>query len=206
MRTWTLLPALLAASALLVGCSDTETGEATPAATESSPTNSSPSENGTAPGGAPKVENPLDTTKFQQDPCNTLTSAQLQELVLDEPGEPDDAEAGPNCIWRNSEAQSRASIVFVTAGNHGISDVYANRDTNPVFEELPAIEGHPVVAYDAVEGEHEKGYCTLAVGATDQLWLSIGVKISDATVGQRDPCVAAQGVAEMMINTMQGGS
>ncbi|TCP53667.1 uncharacterized protein DUF3558 [Tamaricihabitans halophyticus] len=206
MRAWTLLPALLAAGMLLAGCADTETGEATPAATGSAPTNSSPSGGDTTPEGAPKVENPLDTSKYQQDPCSTLTSAQLQELALDEPGEEDPAKAGPACFWWNNEAVSNASIIFVTAGNNGISDIYANQDTNAVFEELPAIEGHPVVAYGSVAGEHEKGYCTLAVGATDQLFLSIGVKVSRANVGQRDPCVAAQGVAEMMINTMQGGS
>ncbi|WP_165912841.1 DUF3558 domain-containing protein [Tamaricihabitans halophyticus] len=196
MREW-ILPVVLAVG-VVAGCTEAESGEAAPAPESSSA-------DGSTEDGAPKVENPLDTSAYQQDPCSSLSSAQLQELALDQGKPSENDSAGPNCFWRNNEARSMASIAFVTAGNNGISDVYANRENNAVFEELPAIEGHPVVAYGSVKGEIERGYCTLAVGATDELFLSISVRVSRANIGQDDPCESAQRVAEMMIETMRSG-
>lgn len=74
--------------------------------------------------GAPKVKNPLDTSKYQQDPCLSLTSAQVQGLNLPAGGDPVSMPLGKACEWRNPETQGRVQIGFLDKDPHGLSSEY----------------------------------------------------------------------------------
>src|SRR5689334_11056361 len=100
--------ALLAGMLCLVvagGCTTVSQGSPRPEGSNGS--DSTPS--GTsAPGGddelpfagAPKVDDPLDTDRFQQDPCRTLTGEQTQDLNLPATGKVmEDTALGVACEW-----------------------------------------------------------------------------------------------------------
>ncbi|WP_165912921.1 DUF3558 domain-containing protein [Tamaricihabitans halophyticus] len=192
-------------SMLLVGCSTEEPGSAEPAGTSDagSPSISAPGDaDGLPAGGAPAVEKPLDTSKFEEDPCAALTPEHLQELNLPQQGEEEDAEAGPMCNWNNRETTGNASIILVTASDRGLTALYETRSQYAVFEPVEPIEGHPGVIYSSTEGEPEKGYCTVAVGLTDELAMDVGVRLSWGNEGG-DACGTVQGIAEYMLQTMK---
>jgi hypothetical protein len=76
------------AAIVVAGCTTPSEGEPVPATTvettnssDSGPTSTS-SERELPFAGAPKVDDPLDTNRFQQDPCLALTADQAQSLTL----------------------------------------------------------------------------------------------------------------------------
>ncbi|WP_132876612.1 DUF3558 domain-containing protein [Tamaricihabitans halophyticus] len=196
---------LAVASLTLVGCSTEEPGTAEPASPQSNGSSPSPSSNddGGLPGhGAPAVEEPLDVSKFEQDPCAALTPNQLNDLNLPEQGEVDkDSTAGPTCSWANVETSGLASIILVTAGGRGLTGVYdANsRGRYNVFEPVGDIEGHPAVIYATRAVSRS---CTVSVGLRDDLSMDVGVRTSSSNQSG-DACETVQGIAGYMLQTMK---
>lgn len=176
------------------------TGQAS-SSTEESPEDDLPSD------GAPKVESPLDAGEFEQNPCGALTSAQTQELRLDPTGEPADDGFGKGCGWRNSETGGSVYLSFLSTEKRGLSSAYRsnNRGEFTYFEPLADIEGHPAVAFD-IRSEKPTAACSVAVGLTDQLVISILTNLSRNNIGQKDPCDVGATVAGMMLQTMKGES
>src|SRR5690242_512041 len=89
----------------VTGCTTISPGEATPATTSESSTagsTSSSGDEGDLPSdGAPKVKDPLDTTRFEQDPCSSLSTKQAQDLNLPTNGKQEEIPYGVGCEWRN---------------------------------------------------------------------------------------------------------
>jgi hypothetical protein len=200
--------AVLLGVALITGCTTTSTGEPRPAdelsATESSA--SAPSGTDSLPSnGAPRVDNPLDTTRFQQDPCLALTTAQLRRLDVGPAGEPVDTALGNACDWRNSETRGFAEIAFLEEIPRGLSAAYEANDNGDwaFFEERPAIEGYPAVSYGGVDNR-AGGECSVLVGVSDELVFESVVRLSEGNVGRTDPCDKAAEVAGMALQTMKG--
>ncbi|TCP56520.1 uncharacterized protein DUF3558 [Tamaricihabitans halophyticus] len=190
-------------SVLLAGCSTEEPGSAAPAETQdtASPSTSAPGGTDDLPaGGAPAVEEPLDTSKFEQDPCAALTVEQLNELNLPEQGEERDGGAGPTCGWNNRETTGSATIILVTASDRGLTALYETRGDYEVFEPVDLIEGHPGVVYSSAEKAN--WHCTVAVGLTDELAMDVNVRLSRANRGG-DGCGTVQGIAGYMLQTMK---
>lgn len=208
---YVLLVSLLGV-AVLAGCTTTSAGE--PAPGESRPT---PETTGSAPSsdpseelpfaGAPKVDNPLDTTDFQQNPCTTFTSAQTNELNVDVDGEPLDAPLGRACQWSNDETRGYVQIRFNNKNPVGLSGEYkADQDGEFVFfDVLDPIEGYPAVSNDVVD-RRPRGVCTVIVGVTDETAFEAVVQLSQANIGEKDPCKTAADVAGMALQTMKGGA
>jgi hypothetical protein len=200
--------AVLLGVALVTGCTTASTGEPRPAVEPSVPASraSAPSGTDSLPSdGAPKVDNPLDTTRFQQDPCLALTPAQLRLLNVGPAGEPDDAALGNACDWRNSETRGFAEIAFLERIPRGLSAAYkANNDGDwAFFVERPAIEGYPAVAYGGID-LRDSGECSVLVGVSDKLIFESAVRLSEGNVGRTDPCDKAAEVAGMALQTMKG--
>jgi Protein of unknown function (DUF3558) len=198
---------------VLASCTTTSKGEATPATTTDVSTthSSSPSSGGedNLPShGAPKVDVPLDTTRYQQDPCSILTASQAkQELNLPPSGTPEEIALGKGCEWFNPDTRGRVSVGLLTGNPRGLSGLYdANQQGKyPYFLPLPPIEGYPAVASD-VEDRRPMGICIVDVGVTDQLVLDVYLQLSQANVGHVEPCEMVAKVAGLAIRTMKEGA
>jgi hypothetical protein len=204
---------LLLGLTLLTGC--TTTSEGTPRPTLTNDTSAeSPSRSDEPDGeelpyaGAPKVNDPLETSRYQQDPCLGLTAAQTEELNVNSPGEPRDGALGNACTWGGRDDR-RALVELASLDEYpfGLSAAYqANEDGKyDFFEVLPPIEGYPAVALGRVD-DRQNGGCALAVGVSDEIAFGVTIRLSTANVAEKDPCETAAMVAGMALRTMKAGS
>lgn len=189
-----------------VGCTTATVGNATSA---TDPPDSTQSESPSAElptDGAPKVEDPLDTSRFQMDPCLILTSDQSEELNLGGSGKPAESALGGACEWRNDTTRGRVRIAFFEKSTDGLSAEYrAEKDGKwAYFDELPPVDGLPAVARDITD-DRKNGGCPVVVGVTDKLTFEVDLQQSEANVGRREPCEVAVDVAEMAVATMRKG-
>jgi hypothetical protein len=157
--------------------------------------------------GAPKVDTPLDAGRFEQDPCQALTSEQTQSLGMKAPGARSDDSFGNGCAWRNPETGGSVHLSFLSTDKRGLSSAYRSNDRGDFtyFEPLGDIEGHPAVAFD-IRSDKPTAACSVAVGLTDQLVISILTNLSGNNIGQKDPCEVGAMVAGKMLQTMKGDS
>ncbi len=105
---------------LVTGCTTAVNGKANPGSGDST---TSSAETTTSSGsgsdelptdGAPKVDDPIDTTRFQDDPCSSLTAAQVQDLSLSTPGQPFDAPLG-----KKIDSMKRFADTYIHSGWQG---------------------------------------------------------------------------------------
>ncbi|OOC05418.1 DUF3558 domain-containing protein [Amycolatopsis azurea] len=192
---------LVAAGALVAGCSGTKNGTAT---SEPSYTTGagSPSASSGSSGSAPKVSNPLKTSSIESDACAALSAAKRAELGLGE-GERGTTSAGTGCsLFAADERLNQIDISPVLANKNGLSDVYDTKANNEYFEPTE-VGGYPAV-YAASLDHRKNGKCGLFVGVTDQLSVNILVQY-DRGPGASDPCPVALKVGEAMIQTLKEG-
>ncbi|WP_166664235.1 DUF3558 domain-containing protein [Actinophytocola oryzae] len=203
--------ASLLALAVVAGCTTTSKGDPLPIpSTEKTASDSAPpsSDNGDEElpfAGAPKVENPLDTSRYERDPCRSLTADQAESLNLPRVGTIDDKiPLSIGCVWLNEETRGKVRIVFIVDDPRGLSPEYDanNRGEYELFEELPDIEGYPAI----VRGidDRAKGNCVVIVGVADDMAFATELSLSTANVGQKDPCKTASDIAGMALQTMKG--
>jgi hypothetical protein len=194
---------------VVTGCTTVSQGEPVATTTvEVTSSDSSPSLTGSGQdlpfAGAPKVNNPLDTRRFQQDPCLALTSEQAQNLTLPAIGKPRDAPLGKACTWTNRDTGGEAEVHFLSEDPRGLSAQYQAKDRYAYFEELPPIEGYPAIAADIAD-DREKGTCTVSVGVSDETTFIVPVQVSQVNIGTKDACEVAVMVAGMALRTMKAG-
>lgn len=194
---------LLGASLLtLTACSDTKAGTATPVATSSASTDTVP-----APG-VPRVETPLDTTRYKQAPCQALTSEEISTLLgsgvtakeqLDAPG-------GPTCDWHpGGTTQAKVGVIFNKVNQAGLTGIYEKQgSTFRLFMPMDPIDGLPSVAYGLKDERTSSGRCAVAVGTSDHEMIDVSITQSEVNVGKKDPCAAAHEVAEKVVHNIKG--
>lgn len=174
-----LVASLATAVVVAAGCSTNENGSPTaqPTAGKSTPETEESSES-TAPSedetyGAPRVETPLDATRFLTQPCAVLTQPQLTTFGVSEPGKPTTTgavaeNAGPFCTWNaDPSVNSTIGVGFVTGNKNGLSDTYRGRGQFDVFEPT-TVDGYPAVYADSPD-LRSSGICTIVVGISDTL-------------------------------------
>jgi hypothetical protein len=195
---------------VVAGCTTTSPGEPLPTSrAETTSSDSPPSTDGGQElpfAGAPKVDNPLDTNRFQQDPCQALTADQAQSLGFPPEGKSRTAPLGKACTWENHESRGLVEVHSLDGNPSGLSGEYqANRDGKyAYFDPLPPIEGYPAVATDIVD-DRVVGKCTVVVGVSDEVTFEVPIRLSPENVGHKDPCQIATMVAGMALKTMKGG-
>lgn len=178
---------------------------ATAGTPEAASTSSSGSPAGDLPSdGAPKVENPLDVSRFEKEPCDALAAEDAKELNVPASGEQSENGIGLNCDWNNGETGGALGLSFFSDDERGLSSIYREAKARdwPHFEPVDDIEGFPAVAYSPKEKD-PKSSCSVGVGVSDQLAIAVYVALSDANVGTRDPCEAAVLAAGMLMRTME---
>ena len=201
MRTRLLLA--LAVLVMAAGCTVTSAGTPRPASTEATSDDPAGSE-GLPSDGAPKVEDPLDVSHFEQNPCDALTPEDAKELNVPVTGEQGGDAFGETCNWRNSQTRGYLSVSFFSGDPRGLSSVYREAEGVgwPYFEPVDDIEGHPAAAFSTSEAKPTIT-CVVVVGVTDQLVFTTHVSLSDANIDKVDPCEMAAKAAGMMMRTMQ---
>jgi uncharacterized protein DUF3558 len=209
-----LLLASLFGLAIASACTTTSKGDPLPAnstgvaTSKSTPRTSGGGEEELPFAGAPKVTNPLNTSRYEQDPCLSLSSEQARELNLPAVGKATENEVlGVGCEWYNEETRGNVTIVFIVDDPRGLSPEYDtnNRKEWAYFEVLPAIEGYPAVTRSLVD-DRDIGHCTVVVGAADDMAFETILQLSQANVGQKDPCATAAEVAGLAVKTMKQGA
>jgi hypothetical protein len=193
---------ILLSMSLLTLTACTSKNDGTPSASTNTP---SPSDQVPGPG-VPKVERPIDITRFKQAPCDALTAAQVTELLGSgvTPKPEVKGEAGPQCRWDSPKvSQAGVGVIFTSVDNRGITRVYdAQGKEYPFFRPLEPIDGYPVAAYDASGDQTSHGNCTVALGTSDHQTVDIDVTLSAENVG-KDPCAAARGVAAQVLGNLR---
>ena len=193
---------------VLTACTATNHGTPSPATSTSDLAASGTADQ--VPGqGVPKVDTPIDTTRFQQMPCNTLTASQINELLgsgVNPKSEPN-APGGPTCYWHSPQAsQATVSVVYVNKNHSGLTAIYKQKGTTfPLFVPMEPIDGYPTVAYGQTD-QRSSGECAIALGTSDRDVVDVSVALSEDNIGKKDPCTAAHDVAAKVLGNLRKGS
>lgn len=157
--------------------------------------------------GAPKVENPIDASAFEQNPCDALTAGQTSALNVQAAGEPADTEFGKGCIWRNPETGGATGISFLSSVRRGLSIAYAEQDAGfyKYFKPIDDLEGFPAAIFDT-RNDNPTSQCSITVGLADDLALQTLTNLSRNNIGQKDPCEAGVMATREMLKTIKANS
>jgi hypothetical protein len=202
------LAAALISLALVSACTTEGQGQPRPASSASSdaPPDTSQTAEKLPFAGAPAVDDPLDTSSYEREPCRVLTPGQARLLNLPETGAVNDKVAlGIGCDWLNRETRGEVSINFPVDDPRGLSAEYDadSRGKWEYFEELPEIDGYPAVTRAGTD-DRDLGFCIVVVGVADDMAFESIVQLSQGNVGQKDPCEVSVQVAGMALQTMKG--
>lgn len=177
-----------------------------------SPVSGTPSPTTTTSTGpsAPKVTNPIDTTKYQADPCGLLTAAQVAPYTVTTPGSVVDGTSalGPGCSWGNTNTGTTFIVQFITANKVGLTALYINKDIilkGGGYFEPTTVQGYPAV-FNSQADQRKDGTCSLAIGIADSLDYNVAVAMADFSPKYNDPCGMATQIADMAMTTLRGGS
>jgi hypothetical protein len=192
-RTVRLTAATVAALGLLTACSGGSGGSEDPSPSQSPSSSSS--------GDGPKVPAPLATQALLTDPCSVLTEAEATQVGLRSPGKKDSTSNLVSCTWKATQTeQNQVALTPLPQNTGGISDIYTKKTGAAYFEPVD-INGYPGV-YTDIQDARADGSCTLWVGVTDQLAVSV---IPNIGVGanKTDPCGVAKRFATAMITHLK---
>lgn len=197
---------------LVAGCSE-EPGSPTPGGDAGQTSQAAPGQQakGLPHSGAPKVENPIDTTKWESNPCAVITAEQFSAAGFPSAeGEEDLNSAGGShtCNWTWLDELSSATGRFAMDSiKDGLSHYYARNEAGATeyFEPLTSIEGHPALVA-MTEDPRETGECDVDVGLRDDAVYTIQMTADSDSRWYEDPCKAAQELATLAVQTMKGGA
>ena len=196
---------LLAVATLVAACSSSTTGSPRPQPGADMSTHPSTGAPGPSDGNtAPHVTHPLDTTKWQANPCTTMTSSQLAPLGVTQPGTVTADPKGNFCDWKPQDGVVYTlgfNTAFDPGAPKGLANVYASGPPGGM-RRLPDIDG--VVAVTEPSGNTD-GNCTIYLGATDTVSYGIAVVIDHDKPHYADPCTPAQQLAQDVTRTMKAG-
>lgn len=167
--------------------------------------------NGLPHSGAPKVETPIDTTKWESDPCAVITAEQFSAAGFPSAeGEEDLNSAGGSrsCNWAWPDELSSATGRFAMDSiKDGLSHYYARNEAGSTeyFEPLTSIEGHPALVA-MTEDPRESGVCDVDVGLRDDAVYTVQMTADSDSPWYGGPCKAAQELATLAVRTMKGGA
>ncbi|MFB9906121.1 DUF3558 domain-containing protein [Allokutzneria oryzae] len=189
--------ATIAASVLLLSACSTPEPE--PAANPITPTRAAHND-------APSVRTPLNTERFQRDPCAVLTEVQAVALRLNPRGENTENPLAPQCSWSNDIELTNFALHFNTANPKGLQNLYdKKRDDNEIhLERIPDIQDHPAIIFTSTPELLSKGECGIAVGVSDQLTFAVTNSIPDGPE-RAHPCESARKFADAVLTTMKKG-
>lgn len=198
-RTIRIAAAAVAALSLLTAC-----GGGGKTGGGDTPSQAPASSSATGGGSGPKVPAPLPTQDLLGgNPCKVLTDAETSDFGLVVPGEKT-TEPLAGCEWRSSgNGQNSIGMRVVPQNKNGISDIYDQKTRQAYFEPV-TVDGYPGVLADTQDGR-PSGTCTLWLGVTDQLAISIIPSIG-AGPNKSNPCGLAQKFGGAVVKHLKGAA
>nr|AXL06372.1 DUF3558 domain-containing protein [uncultured bacterium] len=191
---------VVASAALLSGCSENVAGNATPSTSAATDSPSASSD-------VPKVATPIDTARYEKEPCAALTADQLSMLGITTQPKPDLATTpGPGCEWNAfDEVGLTVDGTLLTAGS-SLAGVYQKHEAGAwkFFQPVPDVSGYPGVLFDDKAQPHN--FCGMSVAVRDDLIYSMQVTIDPEKKEANDPCSLTRKIAEMAVSTMKAGA
>ncbi|SEP52013.1 DUF3558 domain-containing protein [Amycolatopsis saalfeldensis] len=155
----------------------------------------------TSAGDGPKVPAPLPTKALLSDPCSILTTAEAAQVGLNSPGKNDSTSTLPGCMWKSSATEvNQVGLTALPQNTGGISDIYTKKSGAAYFEPVN-VNGYPGI-YTDIQDARTQGSCTLWVGVTDQLAVSVIPNIQSGP-NKTDPCGIAKKFATAMITHLK---
>jgi hypothetical protein len=128
-------------------------------------------------------------------PCTLLTPAQLTANQIDKPGRIQDVLRAPGCKWDNN-SHTREIAMWITIGPDVLHNLYAQRDTYPVFE-ITQVAGHPAIrTKNLVNGTT----CNFVVAAAEKQ--ALDVRFTSLREGLEEPCAPARALTEAAIGNL----
>jgi Protein of unknown function (DUF3558) len=182
---------LLVLGVMLGGCS--ARGSEPQKMSEPQEIEAAPSPPGAAPvNPIPPVRNPKNLAAIG--PCLLFTPVQLETNRIDQPGRPKDVLGSSGCEW-GDRARTRTIAVFVDIGNDVLGNVYAQRDSLPVFE-LTQVAGYPAIrTQDNVDGT-----CYFRVATAEAQTLIL--RFTSLRQRREEACGPAKALAETVIGNL----
>lgn len=154
--------------------------------------------------GAPKVTSPLDTTKYQPNPCVALTSAQLRAIGIGVAGTVQQDTQGNVCHWAVAPDTNYAfafDLAFPPGEPSGLANAYQAAGPGDL-RRLPDVHGQPAVTEPS---QNTGGNCTIYLGATDHVEYAVSVLVGQGRPQYRNPCSVAGQIADAVTATMKSG-
>lgn len=196
------ITALLAAFAILTltACSQSTSGNPAPGKYANENPLSPTSSESKVPS-VPSIDNPLEASQLEADPCVALPPPQLDRLGL-KPGTRESASFGPLCEYEYTDVVgNQVSVAITKKFKRGLADVYARKKALGYFEPT-TVAGFPGV-YVSKDEAPSKGVCQLYVGLNSGLAPVVIAQLSGGTDYGR-PCQVADMTAEAMIENLKG--
>lgn len=148
----------------------------------------------------PEVAEPLEVDGIIDEPCDALGTDQLGALGFAGPGELNTFGDDLGCDWElTTSGLHIVTIRPLVSDKGGLNDVYDGRDSQAYFEPT-TVDGYPAVYASALD-ERDSGGCTLLVGLTDELVVSV-----DTSFLKVEPCPVAEQTAEAMIEHLRNST
>ena len=176
----------LALAAFLAGCSAGSTQSSGAGTTSASAASA-------AADPIPQVHDPKNIAGTP--PCDLLNPAQMAANQIDLPARPKKVVDAAGCEWEN-KVHTREIALFVDVGNDVLHNVYAQRETYPVFQ-VTQVTGHPAIrTKDNVEATS----CTFRVAAAQRQTLTL--RFTSLRQGLEEPCEPARALAEAVMSNL----
>ena len=154
---------------------------------------------------APKVSQPLNVSRYLQNPCELLSSAQLASIGFTSttaPSSQGSDAGGSQCAWNDDNTSSHIDVVWQAAYTNGLSDLYARKSSQKYFQPIQ-IEGYPAVLASEFD-DRSDGECLANVGPTDTNMFFVRYH-SFNEPQKSQACDLAQKTAGLVIDTMKNG-
>ncbi|UJW36380.1 DUF3558 domain-containing protein [Saccharothrix sp. AJ9571] len=152
---------------------------------------------------APKVQQPLDVSKYLADPCSSLTATQQAEFNVSS-SRINDHDFGVGCIWNVGSGRTNSGVSYLINVPNGLGNVYGLNDVgwwDHGYFEPTEVDGYPAV-YAAMVDFRAKGDCKLLVAVSDQMFF----ESSMVTPATNNACAGAKNVAEAILQTIKEGA
>lgn len=194
------------ASMLLAGCGGPVNGSAQPVSDNHNTSHSkqgdgSPDQD-LPQNGAPAVENPLDASVLENDPCEAMNSEQAEEFPGDFEGA--DVDQG-DCVWTFEGEDYRLGYITASpeSGNpRGLTKYYGSidEDTMKVIPER-SINGYPAVKVEL--DLRTNGNCVIKLGLRDDLVFDSQITLEEEHPSYDDPCEIARKFSGFVVDNLK---
>ncbi|WP_406640629.1 DUF3558 domain-containing protein [Amycolatopsis sp. WGS_07] len=152
----------------------------------------------------PKVSNPLDATKYEQNPCSLLSQAQATEVIKAVRNRQGQGLVAPICSWYDAD-NNRVGLGLLP-GQGGLAGAYTNSDSESgYFEVAPDVNGYPAV-FAGTTDDRKRGGCQVAVGIKDDETFTASVALRTTSPLYNDPCSLAVKTAAAAVTTIKAGA